>query len=307
MRASRIGLEKVPTSLEEVMHLAPGMETVLELWQPRAGDILTVVDPEGGIYRARFLGPGQGVRPFARLPASIEPRHRRRLAQALPDRERMLWIIQKAVELGVTDIQPVLSAHSSTVSGHGSHSSHNVSAPASHGSHSSHNVSTPAGHGSHSPRNVTAPTSHGSHPLQDKSVSAGHGSHPLQDKSATWPRIIRKAALQCRRAMLPEIFPPIPLAEVPLTMEPGEVLLYMDVSGERQALFTLAPTLATRPLTLLAGPEGGWSDPERDLLQTAGGIAISLGSRLLRTETAGMAALAVLASAEGTFTLEEDL
>ncbi|MBF0152453.1 MAG: RNA methyltransferase [Magnetococcales bacterium] len=245
-----IRLAKVPAILEEPISLAPGMEGVLARWQPHPGDILTVVDPAGGLYRARFLGSGQGVRPFAALPGSVEPRHRRRLAQALPDRERMLWVVQKSVELGVTEIQPVVSARSCRMSGEDA---------------------------------------------------------PRQDKSMTWPRIIRKAAMQCRRATIPEIHAPVPLAQIPQTVLSGELLLFMDVAGQRQSLFALAPDLADTPLTLLVGPEGGWSDQERDLIHASGGLAISLGSRVLRTETAGMAALAVIAAAEGTFTPGADL
>ncbi|MBF0426052.1 MAG: RNA methyltransferase, partial [Magnetococcales bacterium] len=78
-------------------------------------------------------------------------------------------------------------------------------------------------------------------------------------------------------------------------------------AGTSQPLFELAADLVTRPLTLLVGPEGGWSDQERDELRASGAMAVALGGRILRTETAGMAALAVLAAAEGAFTPETDL
>ncbi|MBF0323328.1 MAG: RNA methyltransferase, partial [Magnetococcales bacterium] len=143
--------------------------------------------------------------------------------------------------------------------------------------------------------------------VSERSSATSGGPSHHQDKANTWVRVVRKAAIQCRRAILPELLPPTPLAGMADTLLPNEALLCMDVVGKRQPLFALAPALVNRPLTLLVGPEGGWSDQERKYIQSFGGIVVSVGSRVLRTETAGMAALAVLAAADGTFTPGEDL
>ncbi|MBF0613217.1 MAG: RsmE family RNA methyltransferase, partial [Magnetococcales bacterium] len=55
-----------------------------------------------------------------------------------------------------------------------------------------------------------------------------------------------------------------------------------------------SPTLVEQPVILLVGPEGGFSQEERITLTNHGGTNVSLGGRLLRTETAALAALALL-------------
>jgi 16S rRNA (uracil1498-N3)-methyltransferase len=63
----------------------------------------------------------------------------------------------------------------------------------------------------------------------------------------------------------------------------------LDVAGARPS----------RELVLAIGPEGGWSPRDRELLQAAGFEGMRLGPRILRTETAGIAAIAVLQSRLG--------
>jgi 16S rRNA (uracil1498-N3)-methyltransferase len=54
-----------------------------------------------------------------------------------------------------------------------------------------------------------------------------------------------------------------------------------------------------QPLILMIGPEGGFSEQEEDAARRHGAIALSIGPRVLRTETAGLAALAVLSALWG--------
>ena len=54
-------------------------------------------------------------------------------------------------------------------------------------------------------------------------------------------------------------------------------------------------------MALLVGPEGGWSDAELKAIRVAGWEALALGPRILRTETAGLAALAVMQARWGDF------
>jgi 16S rRNA (uracil1498-N3)-methyltransferase len=92
-------------------------------------------------------------------------------------------------------------------------------------------------------------------------------------------RVGREAAMQCRRAWLPEVDDVAEFATV--TALPGASLA--DAGGD-------APTL-TRP-TVLVGPEGGWSDEER----ACGLPAVELGPHVLRAETAAITAGALLAA-----------
>lgn len=96
-----------------------------------------------------------------------------------------------------------------------------------------------------------------------------------------------EAAEQCGRTSLPEIAEPMPLAA--LLKVAGRTLYFADESGGAPA----AAEFAAGPATILTGPEGGFTDEERALVRGApGAVAISLGPRILRAETAALAALA---------------
>lgn len=81
----------------------------------RTGAIVTIVTPEGLECRARVLGT-EGhlvrVRVFGRLDLPAESHLHITLIQALPKREKMIFIIQKATELGVNSVQPCISSKS---------------------------------------------------------------------------------------------------------------------------------------------------------------------------------------------------
>lgn len=114
---------------------------------------------------------------------------------------------------------------------------------------------------------------------------------------ARWRNIALEASQQARRAHLPEI---LPLA--PFTQALAHPALYRYFLEEQPGPPPLLPALPPRrlasdTLALLAGPEGGWTGAERALAAQAGWVPVSLGPHILRTETAAIAALAILASA----------
>lgn len=120
-----------------------------------------------------------------------------------------------------------------------------------------------------------------------------------QKKSHRWPEVLRRAAYQCRRAMLPELAPvldwPAMLAES--ASAELRLLLYEGDTG-----WTFKEALrGQRPerLALVVGPEGGFSADEVAQAQGAGIIPVSLGGRILRTETAAMVGAALLQYALG--------
>ena len=112
-----------------------------------------------------------------------------------------------------------------------------------------------------------------------------------------WNRIAREASEQSRRARLPQIQPAIAL-EDGLDIEAG----YRYVLEEAQAPPMLSVLPACRQagdrVALLIGPEGGWTDRERELIITSSGwCAVSLGREILRAETAAIAGLAIVNAA----------
>ena len=111
-------------------------------------------------------------------------------------------------------------------------------------------------------------------------------------KRARWTAIAREAAEQSERATVPAIEAPVPLAA--LAFAPGCAAF---VLAEREDGLTLPRALPAAPpagLALLVGPEGGWTPEELAALAAKGATAVSLGPRILRTETAGLAALAMV-------------
>ncbi len=111
-----------------------------------------------------------------------------------------------------------------------------------------------------------------------------------------WHRIARASSEQSRRARLPEIGAPVSLAQALGT--PGGLRYVLDESGGAPLLAALPEKrIAADEVSLLVGPEGGWTDAERACARQAGWTGVWLGPAILRAETAAVAALAVLASA----------
>lgn len=104
-----------------------------------------------------------------------------------------------------------------------------------------------------------------------------------------------EAAEQCGRTMLPGIAGPVPLRAF-LKQQDGRTLYFADEAGGEAAASAFAPG----PATILTGPEGGFADDERALVRAAPrAVAISLGPRILRAETAALAALAAWMAVAG--------
>jgi 16S rRNA (uracil1498-N3)-methyltransferase len=119
----------------------------------------------------------------------------------------------------------------------------------------------------------------------------------LAKRLAHWRGVVASACEQCGRALVPEVISPVALAAAQQAIPVGGLRLILDPEGE---LAMGAMTLGTgEALALAVGPEGGWSPLDRELLRGAGFRGLRLGPRILRTETAGLAAIAALQSRFG--------
>jgi 16S rRNA (uracil1498-N3)-methyltransferase len=131
--------------------------------------------------------------------------------------------------------------------------------------------------------------------FSEKSVQPSGIDH---EKPWAWPAQALKGARQCRRASVPEVLKVQPLAsalESSFWREANARFMLDDRAPGEGDPFP-PPERAPEPVevVLAIGPEGGWSDAERRLLQARGAIALALGVRVLRAETAVFAGLTVL-------------
>ena len=106
-----------------------------------------------------------------------------------------------------------------------------------------------------------------------------------------WRRIARQASEQSRRGSVPEIAQPVKFKEA-VTWANGTRIVLAE-SEEKAMLKDALPSSATSELTLAFGPEGGWTEGELELFRERGWILASLGSTILRAETAAIAATAI--------------
>jgi len=118
-------------------------------------------------------------------------------------------------------------------------------------------------------------------------------------RSGEWRRHLVAGAEQAFDTRLPEASHGRPLEAVLAALEDGAVRVALDNYEAPQALGTL--TLPARPsaVVLALGPERGWSAAERDLLRLRGFAFAHLGPRVLRAETAAVAAVAIVKSRLG--------
>ncbi len=209
-------------------------------WVPRLGDIITLQDEFGYNYRGRICHVYKTrfrVHIFEFLKKCMESPLPILLLQALPEKERMEWIIQKATELGVNSVVPFCSRRSVK--------------------------------------------------LEEREKK--------QPKAHRWPIIARKAAQQCRRATVPVIKPYTDFYEALLQAEGYDLKLILWEGEHDSGLSTESfKKIVPCRICILVGPEGGFAQEEVDAAKEQGFMPISLGPRILRTETAAIAIIAVI-------------
>lgn len=205
------------------------------------GDAVTLFNGEGGEYPGRIVEAGRGVRVQLAEWRDVgrESPLELVLAQALPSGDRMDWLVQKAVELGASSIQPLAAA---------------------------------------------------------RSVVRLAGSR-AERRLEHWRQVAVAACEQCGRNRVPEIAPILDLRQWlgRLPQDNGLSRLLLCAGAPRR----LRELPVGRGCLLLVGPEGGFTDEEAAAARLAGFADLSLGSRILRTETAGPAALAALGALFG--------
>ena len=208
----------------------------------RPGEAVTLCDGKGTDYDCTVETLEKDAvtcRVLGSHPADTEPKQQRTLFMALPKGDKMEFIVQKAVELGVSEIVPYLSKNC---------------------------VSRP-----------------------DKT----------DKKVERWRKIAVEAAKQCGRGVLPAVHAVVPAAEAVRLAAQAETALFLYENEKQTALRDALAGGVGKTVSLMGGPEGGFAPEEAAAAKEAGLVSVSLGTRILRCETAPVAALAAVLYAGG--------
>ena len=211
------------------------------LSHPRPGAIVTIAVDDGTEYRGRIVSLDSAnaiVHPFEKLTLTTESPLAVTLIQALPSREKMAFIIQKATELGVSEITPCTTLRSED--------------PCRH--------------------------------------------RVGQDKSHRWEAVARKAVEQCRRRVVPVIVDVMPFEDAVASASTDgalKIILYEKEQGVKLKDLVESQAVPTR-IVLVSGPEGGFTEDEIGLARSHGFVSVRLGGRIMRCETAALAAVSIL-------------
>ena len=205
---------------------------VSKVLRMKPGDRIQLFNGRGGYYDAEIITVGKRavtVMVMAFVNEETESNLKITLAQGISRGQRMDYTIQKAVELGVMQLVPLVTEYS----------------------------------------------------------SVKLDGERIQNRLRHWRAVIINACEQCRRTRIPDVIDPVVLTEwvnqdssaIKLILVPGSTQRFKDI---------IVPVPS---LSLLSGPEGGLSDAEISRAISAGYREIGLGPRILRTETAAVAAI----------------
>jgi 16S rRNA (uracil1498-N3)-methyltransferase len=133
-------------------------------------------------------------------------------------------------------------------------------------------------------------------PIQSKQSIVQIKADRIEGQLARWQRIALEAAQQSEQWQIPTIAAPRPLASC--RTGPPALSLTLLLTERREQINSLAkialPSSSDLSILVLVGPEGGWAREEIAEAEQAGAMLITLGSKILRAETAAMTTIAIL-------------
>lgn len=127
----------------------------------------------------------------------------------------------------------------------------------------------------------------------DRTVVVDHGN--FHKKIERWQKIADEAVKQCKRGIIPQIQREMMFHEMLKALVKYDLILFPYENEEDVSIKDCLRGLEEKPKTaaVVIGPEGGFSDSEAEALVKTGARSVSLGKTILRTETAGMTAIAM--------------
>lgn len=229
----------IPLAAGQSLELPAGAARHVQVLRLQPGAHITLFNGAGGEFEAVVERMGRNdvaARVESHQPVEREAARELHLAAAMPANERMDWLVEKATELGVASIQPLVA---------------------------------------------------------ERSVLRLSGDR-ARKKQAHWQAIAVAACEQCGRNRVPPVHE---VAELRAWLPHGAVAstkrLLLSLRPDAQGLREAAA--GSDAAVFLTGPEGGWSQAEEEAALAAGFRPVTLGARVLRAETAALAALAALA------------
>jgi 16S rRNA (uracil1498-N3)-methyltransferase len=116
----------------------------------------------------------------------------------------------------------------------------------------------------------------------------------LTKRYVRWQDIIREAAEQSHRGKLPTLLPPLSLADAVKHAQTNSLMIMPWEAASESTLKSILAQVKVNNISLFIGPEGGFTEHEAARVREAGGQVVNLGPRILRAETAGLAACAAI-------------
>ncbi|QHI71093.1 RsmE family RNA methyltransferase [Aminipila terrae] len=128
----------------------------------------------------------------------------------------------------------------------------------------------------------------------DRTIVADNGN--FSKKIERWQKVSDEAVKQCKRGIIPNVDGNITFSKMVSLLEGFDLVLFPYENEDKTTIKDVLRGLEHQPETvaIIIGPEGGFSDKEADLLKSINTECVTLGKTTLRTETAGMAALAMV-------------
>lgn len=241
VQMSKFFIDSQAINNNNITIIGDDVQHIKKVLRAKAGEELIICDGNGWDYKVVISSMNEKeilCNIVSKNLCETEPPIKVVLFQGVPKADKMELIIQKCVELGITEIIPVKT---------------------------------------------------------ERTVVKFENKKDEEKKQQRWQKIATEAAKQCNRGRLPTVGLPVDFKTV-LQMKKDFDLLLMPYENESKVKLknTLKDSTNAKTFGIFIGPEGGFSEEEVEKCKNNEFVPITLGKRILRTETAGLAVLSIL-------------
>lgn len=227
-------------SENEIMIIEDDAKHIVTVLRGKTGDTITVCDGAGIDYKCKLSFVKSDMvkaEIVEKIENDVEPKTKITLFQGLPKVDKFETVIQKCVELGVSEVVPV---------------------------------------------------------AMERSVVKLTSKEKEKKKIERWEKISESAAKQSGRGKIPKINEILSFSQALEKAKEYDAVLIPYENEQKTGLKEFVQEFKGDSIAVFIGPEGGFSDEEYGKAIEMGAVSVTLGKRILRTETAGMTVLAIL-------------